>query len=410
MPDVNFSEKQNEILDCIAVESPKILVCYGAKRAGKTFVLGLGFLSFIAEFKGKVFILGGATQASIQRNILNDWEALLGVTFKFYKDGHFKLFGNKIYPFGGDNSASWKAVRGFTSQGAFLNEATALHETFVKECITRCSETGSVVYMDTNPENPMHFVKSDYIDKSGQRLENGKLNIKAFHFKLEDNDALDQEYIESIKASTPQGVFYDRDILGLWVNAEGIVYKDFKSETHIVSVRDIPRDIKWIRFFAGVDWGYEHKGSITVYGMDSKHNIYCLEEVTKKGELIDYWISIAKKFQSQYGYNMPFFADSARPEYLFDFRKAGINCSRANKKVLAGIGLVSKLIKANKLFLIKENITDLPEEFSLYSWNQGSGDESVVKKYDDALDSLRYAIYSFYILNKSLFEITGGVE
>ena len=68
--------------------------------------------------------------------------------------------------------------------------------------------------MDTNPENPMHTVKTDYIDKSGQRLDNGQLNIQAFHFTLYDNTFLNEEYVKSIEAATPRGMFYDRDILG----------------------------------------------------------------------------------------------------------------------------------------------------------------------------------------------------
>lgn len=45
-----------------------------------------------------------------------------------------------------------------------------------------------------------------------------------------DNTFLDEEYIESIIASTPTGMFTDRDIYGKWVSAEGVVYKDFKEK------------------------------------------------------------------------------------------------------------------------------------------------------------------------------------
>ena len=105
----------------------------------------------------------------------------------------------------------------FTSYGAFLNEATTLHDSFVKECISRCSGEGARIYMDTNPENPMHTVKTDYIDKSGQRLDNGQLNIQSFQFTLYDNTFLNKEYVKSIEASTPSGMFYDRDILGKYL-------------------------------------------------------------------------------------------------------------------------------------------------------------------------------------------------
>lgn len=49
-----------------------------------------------------------------------------------------------------------------------------------------------------------------------------------------DNTFLDEEYIESIIASTPTGMFTDRDIYGKWVSAEGVVYKDFKEKVHYI--------------------------------------------------------------------------------------------------------------------------------------------------------------------------------
>jgi PBSX family phage terminase large subunit len=190
----------------------------------------------ISKFKDKgySFIIGGTTQSSIRRNILNDLESILGKSITLSKDNHFKLFGNKVYCFDGANADSYKKARGFTAYGAFLNEATTLHDTFVKEVISRCSGEGARIYMDTNPENPTHTVKVDYVDKDGQRLSNGQLNIKAFNFTLYDNTFLNKEYVESIEASTPSGMFFDRDILGVWVASEGVVYKDFNKDVHYI--------------------------------------------------------------------------------------------------------------------------------------------------------------------------------
>lgn len=398
-----WTKKQLEIIKCIKHENPKILICYGAMRAGKTYVLSTAYLGHIAKFEGenRKFIIGGATYANIWRNILYDWEELLGIKIKLHKDNSFDLFGNKIYVFGGDNASSWKAVKGFSAAGAFLNEATALHDTFIKECIARCSDKGSVIYMDTNPDNPTHYVKTDYIDKSGTRFKNGKLNIQAFHFTLFDNEFLDKEYVESIINATPSGMYTDRNIYGKWVSPEGVVYQDFDVNKHVIPLQSIPKDIKWLRFWGGVDWGYQHKGSITIFGMDTDHNIYMIEEHTKQYKEIDYWVKVAKDFISKYG-NIQFFADSARPEHVARFNREGIKCINANKKVLAGIEVVSKLLKVRKLFFIKENIDKILEEFNLYVWNETTGEP--VKQNDDVLDSLRYAIYSLYVLYPKLFK------
>ncbi len=74
-----LTPKQKEVMDCFIHEKPKILAASGAKRAGKTFILILLFLMHIAKFEnqGLSFIIGGSTQASIRRNVLDDMEAIL---------------------------------------------------------------------------------------------------------------------------------------------------------------------------------------------------------------------------------------------------------------------------------------------------------------------------------------------
>lgn len=397
-----LTKKQREVIKCYRDKSPNITLMSGAKRAGKTFVADLIYLDHIRKFKKKQFILGGNTHASIWRNVLEDWQEILGVTFKEHKDNSIDVFGNKVYLFGGSDSKSYETVRGFTSYGAFLNEATTLNERFVKECITRCSGAGAKIFMDTNPENPMHYVKTDYFDKSPQYLQDGRLNIISFDFKLTDNTALDPTYVESIKASTPAGVFYDRDILGLWVNAEGVVYKDFNASKHIIFYKDLPQingKLDMVKIWGGIDWGYKHKGSICILGMDKDNKIYVLEEYTKDLLLIDAWVLKAKEFIQKYG-NITFYADSARPDCIVRFRKENIKCLNANKSVKAGIETVSKLLVQDRLLLVKEHVMDMPKEFGLYVWDK---DDEPLKTNDDALDALRYAIYSDYIKNPDVY-------
>ena len=68
------------------------------------------FLIHIATYKDKGlnFIIGGATQASIRRNILDDMELILGRELTLDKSNAVKIFGNKVYVFDGQNSDAWK--------------------------------------------------------------------------------------------------------------------------------------------------------------------------------------------------------------------------------------------------------------------------------------------------------------
>ncbi|AND39039.1 PBSX family phage terminase large subunit [Cytobacillus oceanisediminis] len=387
-----LTPKQKEVWDCFIKEQPKILLASGAKRAGKTFVFILLFLMHIAKYEGQglSFIIGGSTQASIRRNILNDMEEILGKELKLDKTNAISIFGNKVYCFDGTNADAWKKARGFTAAGALLNEGTALHDMFVKEVISRCSYPGARVLIDTNPENPAHFVKTDYIDKDGQKLKNGKLNIKAFHFTLFDNVYLDEEYVESIIAATPTGMFTDRDIYGMWVAAEGVIYKDFNQKIHYVTSEEVA-ELRLVRYWAGVDWGYEHPGSIVVLGEDDQGDIYLLEEHAKQHEEIDYWVKIAKEIKSRYG-NINFYCDTARPEHIIRFRRERIRAINADKAVISGIEEISRLFKLNKLKVVKDKVDRFRKEIFMYVWNPKTGEP--VKEWDDVLDALRYAIYT----------------
>ena len=396
---MQFHKLQKEVIASMKYDNPKIMICSGAKRSGKTYVLTFVFLMHISKFKGKgySFILGGTTQSSIRRNILNDLETILGKQITLSKDNHFKLFGNKIYCFDGANADSYKKMRGFTSYGAFLNEATTLHDTFIKEAISRCSGEGARIYMDTNPENPTHTVKVDYVDKDGQKLSNGQLNIKAFNFTLYDNTFLNKEYVESIEASTPSGMFYDRDILGIWVASEGVVYKDFNRNIHYIK----EANIEFKKYFVGVDFGWEHYGSMVVVGLGVDDKYYLLKEYAYQHKDIDYWINIAKDIVKEYG-SINFYCDTARPDYINKLKVNGIRAINGRKEVIEGISTIATLFKTNKLFILEDNVNLFKTEIYNYVW--ANGKDEPVKTNDDVLDSLRYAIYTDMKLSGKQFD------
>lgn len=372
-------------------QDPKILICAGAKRAGKTYIVNLLFLQHVVEFVGRrvKFILGGANQSSIRRNVLDDMEQLLGRRIKLDRQNSFPLFGNRVVCLEGTNSDAWKKARGFTAAGMFLNEATALHDRFVKECFSRCSYPGARVFIDTNPENPMHPIKTDYIDKNGSCLQCGRVNIKAFNFTLFDNDTLDPDYVDSIVQSTPSGMFTDRDIYGRWVNGEGVVYRDFDFGRHLLSAGQAAGK-RYVRYIYGVDWGYEHFGAIVVIGVTEGGEYVLVREIAAQHQEIDYWVRAAKSVQAAYG-DYPFYADSARPEHVDRFRREGLRTINANKAVMSGIEAVAAKIKQDNFYAV-DCCKRFREEIAQYAWNERTGEP--VKLYDDVLDAVRYAIYT----------------
>lgn len=388
-----YHPKQLEVMKFAMTNDYFMLINHGAKRTGKTILdndLFLYELRRVRKIANELniplpqYILAGADLGAIQRNVLNELTNKYDIEFKFDKHNRFILFGVQVCCFGHSKINDLGRIRGMTAFGAYINEGTMANEEVFNEIKARCSGEGARILIDTNPDQPEHWLKVNFIDKA-----DGKV-IQAYHYELDDNTFLSERYRENIKASTPSGMFTDRDIKGLWVSAEGIVYKDFRKDVHYIQSSKL-KGINFVKYFAGVDWGYEHFGSVVVIGQDDKDNLYLLKEYSKQYEEIDYWVNVGKEIKSKYG-NITFFCDSARPEHVARYKKEGLRAKNADKAVLSGIESVAKRFKTKTLFVVEDQVDLFKKEIFMYAWNKKTGEP--IKLWDDVLDALRYAIYT----------------
>jgi len=392
-----FTPKQVKVFHTYETRSFKIMILSGAVRSGKTFIDNVLFLNELKRVanlaklhndKHPRFILAGATSGSIYNNVISELQTQFGLTLKPDVHNHYHLFGVDIVPVYTSSISGLSSARGFTSYGAYVNEASlANHEVF-NEIQNRCSQPGSHIICDTNPDIPTHWLKIDFIDN-----HDPDSGIVAFNFTIDDNTFLDPDYVKSMKASKPRGMFYDRDILGLWVTGEGIVYQDFDAKKMVIDDSKIPEGL---HYYCGVDWGYEHPNPILLLGDDDQGNTYVLRDYTKKHKFINYWVKIAQNLQDEFGRNLIFYADSARPDNVNEFQAAGINCINANKNVLPGIECVAQKMREGKFFVAESCSQGLMNEIYQYAWDENTGQplkENDVR-HNDRLDALRYAIYS----------------
>lgn len=392
-----YTKRQLDVLHYIWNHDWFICGLHGAKRAGKTvvnndtFVTELSRVRKIADRLGvdePIYILAGTSSTSIQNNVLQELYNKYGFEPKYDKHGSFVFCGVKVVQVYTGSISGLKRARGFTAFGAYVNEASLANEVVFKEIISRCSGEGARVVWDSNPDNPNHWLNRDYIGKN-----DGK--IIDFSFKLDDNTFLSKRYIDSIKAATPKGKFYDRDILGKWTVAEGAIYADYDTKIHVVD--ELP-DMR--RYFAGIDWGYTHYGSIVIVGEGVDGNYYLVDGVAAQFKEIDWWVEQARKLTNIYG-NIPFYADSARPEHVARFDNEGFGISNANKSVIAGIELIAKLFKEQKLYIKRDFVPRFFDEIFQYRWKENSTRDEPLKEFDDVLDSVRYALYSDYVVNST---------
>lgn len=385
-----YTPKQIEILKRTNTGDFFILGLHGAKRTGKTVINNDIFLRELRrvrkiadklKIKEPMYILAGVSSKTIQNNILQEIYNRYQLDIKFDKHNSFTLFGVKVVQAFTGTIAGLGGIRGMTAFGAYINEASLANETVFKEIISRCSGDGARIVFDTNPDNPEHWLKKEYIDNKSE-------NIISYHFELDDNTFLSERYIKNIKESTPSGMFYDRDIKGLWVTGEGVVYSDFDGNKHFIS--DIS-EIEFETYIAGVDWGYSHYGSIVVFGIDKDNKWYLIEEHAIQFKEIDYWVTVALGIKERYG-NINFYCDSARPEHVERFRREKIRAINADKSILSGIEEVARLIKLNRFFVLSTKVKQFKKEIYNYIWDEKTGNP--VKENDDVMDAMRYAVYS----------------
>lgn len=386
-----YSPKQQEVLDFALNTDFFMLINHGAKRSGKTvidndlFLFELRRVRKIADrlnIKLPQYILAGSDLGSLQRNVLIELTNKYDIEFKLDKHNRFMLFGVQVCCFGHSKINDLGRIRGMTAFGAYINEGTMANKEVFFEIKSRCSGEGARIIMDTNPDSPEHYIKKDFIDKADGRI------IKQVPWQLTDNTFLTQRYIENILATTPSGMFTDRDIHGYWVTPEGIVYSDFNENVHYIYDTS---NINFVRYIAGVDWGYSHYGAIVVIGIDDKGNYYLIEEIAEQFKEIDFWVKKAKEIKQKYG-NIPFYCDTARPEHIERFRKEHIKAIDADKSVVSGIEEVAKLYKMNKLYIYKPAVKRFSEEIYMYIWKENA--DEPMKIFDDVQDAIRYAIYT----------------
>lgn len=388
-----YTKKQLQVLDYIWNNDWFICGLHGAKRAGKTVVNNDTFVTELCRVRQiandlkidePIYILAGTSSTSIQNNVLQELYNKYGFEPRYDKHGSFTFCGVKVVQVYTGSISGLKRARGFTAFGAYVNEASLANETVFKEIISRCSGEGARIVWDSNPDNPNHWLNTDYIGKN-------KDGIIDFSFKLDDNTFLSKRYIESIKSATPSGKFYDRDILGKWTVAEGAIYSDYDNNVH--EVDGLP---EMIRYFAGVDWGYDHYGSIVVIGEDKRGNYYLLDGIAEQYKEIDWWVDRAKEFKDRYG-NIVFWSDSARPEHVARLQRERLKARNANKSIVSGIEHIAKLFKENNLFIKRGVIPRFFDEIYQYKWKPNSTKDEPLKEYDDVLDALRYALYSQWL-------------
>ena len=265
-----FSLKQRMVLSWWCPDSPYKdkdgIICDGAIRSGKTAVMSLSFVMWSMDtFSDETFAMCGKTIQSLRRNVLKPLKKMLksrGYIVEEHRAENYITItlgdvSNEYYLFGGKDEGSQDLIQGITLAGLLLDEVALMPESFVNQAVARCSVEGSKIWFNCNPENPEHFVKTEWIDQIALK------NLIRIHFTMDDNPSLSDEIKDRYKRMY-KGVFFDRFILGLWVLASGLIFKYFAEDNTDYTTSDAEcHEHSYGKLVMGIDFG--GNGSMTTF-------------------------------------------------------------------------------------------------------------------------------------------------
>ena len=224
-----------------------INIAVGSIRSGKTIATIVAFLEYMKHSAYTEFAMAGKTLKALTRNVVRPMKAImqfLGIHYTHHKyDGELKIYGlgrrtKTITLYGIEKKGSEDTIKGSTYAGTFLDEVTVMDEDGVRMLISRNSDGDSKIFMTCNPGNPNNFIYQEYVDNQ-VLLDDG--TVKVTNFLLEDNKSLTQEYIRHIKSIYPKdSIFYKRNILGLWVSGQGLIYSKFNDNNIYLDTEQKP--------------------------------------------------------------------------------------------------------------------------------------------------------------------------
>lgn len=407
--------KGGKAFNSIRDSTARINIWDGAVRSGKSWASIVRWMEYVRNVPPQYqLMMVGKTERTLYRNIITVMQDLAGHDNVVFNQGRSELtvFGRTVFTASGNDESSQDKIRGITLAGMYGDEISLWPESFYKMALSRLSVKGAKAFFTTNPDGPYHFLKQEYIDRIDELNTPETPNmLRYFHFTMDDNPTLDPLYVASLKKEYT-GVFYQRFIEGLWVQAEGAVYDMWDENLHVT------KDTKNYRHYSvGVDYGTNNPCAFVMIGYDSMNGPYhIVKEYFYDGRNSGGMQKTDAKYADDLanfmnGYRVSaIYVDPSALSFMTELRQRGIIPTQANNKVLDGIRFVGSCLAGRKL-MVDASCKNVIKEFGAYVWDdkaQRMGEDKPVKEHDHTLDAIRYALFTNFGAGRS--GIIGGFK
>lgn len=404
------------------------VIAYGSVRSGKTIGMTIGFILWaMRSFNGCAFAICGKTIGSVRRNVvaplLSFGSSIQCRIIERKAENKLEIAGygtaNTFYIFGGNDDSSQDLIQGVTLAGCYFDEVALQNQAFVNQAIARCSVDGSKFWFNCNPESPMHWFKTDFVDKAKSR------NLIVLHFVMDDNLSLAPAIRDRYKRSFV-GVFYQRYILGNWAISEGLVYPEFSLEENVVKEgkaslfndKGVFDTTRYSFPFVSMDYGTANPTAMLLIVWDAKNKrFFVASEFYYDGHNREQ-IDDSQKYSAleRLAEGVPLMGVIVDPSALSFItlvkNKHHFRVFPAENSVVAGIALTQNIINQRK-YVVSASCTGLISEMGLYAWDikaSERGEDKPLKTHDHSADALRYHAMTYVAHNLKKFGIAGYFE
>ena len=374
----------------------------GATRSGKTyqdyFLIPKRLLA-VADREGLNVILGN-TRETIRRNVLIPMQTLFGVDYvsNLRADNSCVMFGQKVFCLGADNANRVDKVRGSSIKYCYGDEITTWNPDVFDMLKSRLDKPYSRFDGTCNPASPHHWFKK-FLDSDADIYQQA--------YTIDDNPFLDPSFVANLKKEYSGTILYDRYILGLWVAAEGIIYRQFADNPERFILDDLPEGDAIRNAVIGVDFGGGTSAhAFCCMGFTVKGRLVVLDEYREKAaltpdKLARDFVDFVRRCKSRWVVT-DCWCDSAEQTLINGLRSAaagaglGLNIGNAMKRAINDRIRATCILMGAGRFYVARNCRETIDALKSALWDSKKITEDV--RLDDGttnIDNLDAMEYSF---------------
>lgn len=358
-----FSQRQTEYME--RCQHSWFNVAEGGKRGSKNVLQTYIFCRALETHPNKIHLIAGVSSATARLNIAD----CDGYGIENYFEGRVRpgkyqnrdcyyvqtALGEKvILVSGGGKDGDEKLIKGNTYGMAYITEANECHSKFLKEVFDRTLSSGDrKIFHDLNPKEPEHPYYTEILAYHEEMQKaDPSYGYNYGHFTIADNMSLSTDKIKAILRTYQKGtVWYDRDIKGLRIVAEGIIFRYFTEheDVYLYNEPELYDDTGYLtrpfdRYVMGIDFG--GNGSQTTFVLMGywgfkefrvldEDSCDVTEEIDAK-TICETFISFYKHIMDKYYRLDHVFPDSASPTLINSLISAAVNAG-LNGNIISGV-------------------------------------------------------------------------